>query len=348
VKILIVGLGAIGQRHARNLREILGSEAELLVYREKHQTPFLSDRLTVAGNEDPETALGLDSCATLEEALKRKPAAVIVANPTSLHLRTALQAAEAGCDLFLEKPVSDSLAGTEILTRCVREKNLVTMVGYQWRFHPLLQRTRALMEEGHLGPLVSVRAVYGEYLPDWHPYEDYRRSYASRRELGGGVLLTQIHDFDYLGWLVGWPERLCCFGGKLSDLEIDVEDTASTLMWCRSGERSIPVHLHQDLIRKPGERSFEIVGLNGKLTGNMTTGQLLRFDREGGVVEESHAPKARNEIFLGEMSHFVECVRTQQPSRIPLEEGLKSLRVAVAAAESMEKQTVMEMKSYET
>ena len=104
------------------------------------------------------------------------------------------------------------------------------MVGYQLRFHPCLLALQRALHENSLGHLLSVRAHVGEYLPGWHPYEDYRQMYASRSDLGGGVLVTQIHEFDYLYALFGLPRRVFAIGGHWSHLEIDVEDVASTLM----------------------------------------------------------------------------------------------------------------------
>jgi predicted dehydrogenase len=154
--------------------------------------------------------------------------------------------------------------------------------------------------------------------------------------LGGGVLLTQIHDFDYLGWLFGWPHRVFCVGGKLSDLEINVEDTASTLMECQSNGRNIPVHLHQDYVTNPGERNCEIIGERGKIHVNLADG-LLRVWTAGGKLarEERFAMIDRNQIFLDELAHFLACLDGRETSRIPAREGARSLHVALAARESM-------------
>ncbi len=157
--------------------------------------------------------MGLTVFRDLKEALVSGPDAAIVANPSSLHLAAARQAADAGCALFIEKPLSHTWDGIAELAQLVAASRLTTLVGCQWRFHPLMLRARAILEEGRLGRLVAVNAGYGEYMPSWHPYEDYRLSYASRREMGGGVLLTQIHDFDYLGWMAGWPEQAYALGG---------------------------------------------------------------------------------------------------------------------------------------
>ena len=100
------------------------------------------------------------------------------------------------------------------------------------RFHPCLQRLHELVQEKKVGRILSVRAEIGEYLPGWHTYEDYRQMYASRQDLGGGVILSQIHELDYLYWLFGLPRSVYALGGHLSRLEIDVEDTADILMEC--------------------------------------------------------------------------------------------------------------------
>jgi predicted dehydrogenase len=123
--------------------------------------------------------------------------------------------------------VSDTLDGVDALVDTVERRGLVAAVGCQLRFHPCLLRLRALLAGGAVGRIVAVRVAVGEYLPGWHPYEDYRGGYAARRDLGGGVVLTLVHELDYVYWLFGLPRRLWAVGGHLSRLELDVEDTAS-------------------------------------------------------------------------------------------------------------------------
>jgi predicted dehydrogenase len=337
MKILIVGLGAVGQRHGRNLRQLLGKEVELCAFRQRGLGVSLTDRLEIEPTARPEDTLGLTVFRNLDKALASGPDAVIVANPSSFHLGVARQAAEAACALFIEKPVSHTWDGVPELARLVAEKKLTTMVGCQWRFHPILARARAILDGKSLGRLVAVNAVYGEHMPSWHPYEDYRLSYASRREMGGGVLLTQIHEFDYLGWVVGWPEQVFSMGGHLSDLEIDVEDTASTLLKCRADGRPIPVHVHQDYLQKPPVRTCDFIAEKGRLHVNLLEARLKAWDAEGRLcADEDFSTLARNEMFLSEMRHFLECVEGKTESCIPFAEGVKSLAVAVAAQKSLQ------------
>src|SRR5205823_6534316 len=98
------------------------------------------------------------------------------------------------------------------------------------RFHPCLARLQKIVEDGLLGRVLAGRVEVGEYLPDWHKYENYQQMYASRADLGGGVILSQIHEFDYLYWLFGLPRRIFTVGGHFSSLEIDVEDVASSIL----------------------------------------------------------------------------------------------------------------------
>jgi predicted dehydrogenase len=344
LRILFAGLGAIGQRHARNLRALLGDHIEMLAYRTRRDSLTLTDKMQVEGGLDVESAFALRVFTDLAEALDAKPDAVVIANPTSLHLPVARAAAEAGCHLFIEKPISHTDEGVEDFLDLVERRNLVTFVGYQWRFHPLLLRLRETLGGNSIGPLIAVHAECGEHLPDWHPYEDYRRSYAARRELGGGVLLTQIHDFDYLGWLFGWPCRVFCAGGKLSRLEIDVEDTASTLLECDVAARRVPIHLHQDFVQRPPVRGCRIIGEAGRIEVDLLRAAYTVRDAHGDPIEVQRFDGFdRNQMFMAEMKHFLACLDRTETSRIPASEGAKSLRVALAAQESLRTGRVIEL-----
>ena len=334
-RFLFVGLGGVGQRHVRNMRRLLGDEAEFLAYRQQRSSLVLTNEMEVERGSDLESKYRLRVFVDLDEALAERPEAVIISNPTSLHLGVARAAAEAGCHLFIEKPLAHEMKGVNDLLDLIESKKLVTLVGYQWRFHPCLLALRDVLQANTIGHVIAVRARFGEYLPNWHSYEDYRQSYAARRELGGGVLLTQIHDFDYLGWLFGWPRRLFCVGGKLSNLEIDVEDTASTLMECEVEGRSVPIHLQQDYLTNPGERSCEVVGERGKVSANLADAILQVWTGDGKLESQRFDMIERNQIFLEELKHFLACLDGTETSRVTAHEGARSLRVALAARESM-------------
>jgi predicted dehydrogenase len=335
MKILMVGLGAIGQRHARNLRRLLGPELELLACRVLRRQHVISDALEIEAGSTVEASLGVRVASDLDAALAESPDAVFVTNPTALHLEVAVRAARAGCALFVEKPLAASADGIEELQRIVEERRLVACVGYQLRFHPCFERVVGLLAAGSLGRVVGVRALAAERLTDWHPYEDYRESYAARAELGGGVLLTQCHELDYLCAWFGMPRRVFALGGRLGDLALDVEDTASVLLECESQGRSLPAHLHLDYLQRPPERSCEVLGERGRLRVDFRAAAVDALWEDGSRERFEVAGFDRNEIFLAEAAHFLACLRGQEVPRVGLREAAASLGVALAARRSL-------------
>ncbi len=336
MKVLFAGLGGIGQRHLRNLRLIRGDSVEVLAWRQRGLKTSLTERLQVEAGADVEATYGVRVVPELEPALKSADA-VFVCNPTRAHVPVALAAARAGCHLFVEKPVSDSWDGIEELLGVARAQQLVTFVGYQMRFHPLIIRLQELVRERAVGNFIAVSAEVGEYLPGWHRYEDYRVMYASRRDLGGGVILSQIHELDYLYSLFGLPRRIFALGGHLSRLEVDVEDVASISLEFFVHQHPLPVHLLQDYLQRPPARTCVVLGDAGKIAADFNAMTLNRWDEKGEIIETVSLPDyQRNEMFLDELRHFLSCIEEGKSPLIPLSEGVQSLRMALAARESLE------------
>jgi predicted dehydrogenase len=353
MKILIAGLGGIGQRHLRNLRTLLGAEAEINAVDPRHNIPVLTDQLQVEAGTTLEEKYDLQIYPDLEPALAWKPDLVFVCNPTSLHVPTALRAAQAGCALFIEKPLSHNFEQVEELIRLVESRNLKTAVGYQMRFHPCLQRLFVLLQEKKVGRILSVRAEIGEYLPGWHRYEDYRQMYASRQDQGGGVILSQIHEMDYLYWLFGLPRRVYALGGHLSSLEVNVEDTAEILMDYEMDGRSVPISLHQDYLQRPPRRTCEVLGDNGKILVNLAALTVDVFDGSGSHGESSsYEGFQRNQIFMDELKFFLVSLHGSPGSSagqgtpgslVSVREAAHSLRMALTAKESLAMGKVVEL-----
>ncbi len=336
MKVLFCGLGSIGQRHVHNLRAILADTVDILAYRCLRKSPLLSPEMTVRQEMNPETTYKIRSFTNLENALAEKPDAVFVTNPNTLHLSVAFAAARTGCHLFIEKPLSHSLDGIDELIEVVERKGLVAFVAYQFRFHPGLLLVKSLIEEGRLGRLAAAHIVNGEYLPDWHPYEDYRHSHPARRDLGGGCLTIQTHELDYALSLFGMPHRLFAVGGHLSNLEVDVEDSVSILMECDFEGRPLPVYIHLDYLQHPPQRVCEIYGDAGKVRCDYYTNQVEFHETATRKVEVRHFNNfQRNQMFLDEMNHFVACLRHEQQPLVDLREARRSMLIAQAAKESL-------------
>ena len=322
MKILITGLGSIGQRHARNLKALLGDSVELIAWRTRSLE--LPADLSGAIRQVPD----------FDAALRERPDAVFVTNPSARHLAVAQAAADAGCGLFIEKPLADTWDGVERLIDTAERRGSVAMVGYQMRFHRGLRRLKALLHDGAIGRVVSARLDYGEYLPGWHPYEDYRESYAAKRSLGGGVLLSQIHEFDYLYWLWGMPERLYATGGRLTSLETDVEDFVVTQFEYGADASIAVVTVHLDYLRRPPVRTCEVIGEDGRIALNLLDGRILRTTPSGAVSVEDFAFD-RNDLFIDETRHFLACMAGTEIPTASLRDGAMSLKLALGARQSL-------------
>jgi predicted dehydrogenase len=336
MKILMIGLGGVGQRHVRNLRVLLGDKADIIAYRARGLLHVVTPALAADTSRNVESEYSIRVFDSLDAALGEHPEIAIVCNPSSLHVPVTNACIQAGCDVLIEKPVSDSLDGAQELTLAIAKHGRIAMVGYQLRFHPCLRKLAETLSNGILGHSLSVRATIGEYLPAWHPYEDYRHMYAARADLGGGVVLSQIHEFDYLYSLFGLPKRVFAIGGHWSDLDIDVEDTASILMECRIEDRQLPIHLHQDYLQSPPCRQCEVIGDRGRAVMDlhaMTVSIWRRGDERPEVYE--FAGFERNQLFMDELRHFLDCVKTRNRPVVDLIDGLQSLRMALAAKRSM-------------
>jgi predicted dehydrogenase len=337
-RCLFVGLGGIGQRHLRNLRALRGAALEVHAYRVRRERQVVTDTLDVTPGEDLETKYGVEVHVDLDRALATRPDVVFVTNPSSLHVEIARRALDAGAHVLIEKPLSHSLEGVASLLAASRKQNLVGYVAYQLRFHPGFLRTQEILEQGLLGRPLFAEASVAEYLPGFHPYEDYRRMYASRRELGGGVTLSQIHEIDLLLALLGRPERVFSLGGKLSSLDVDVDDVSSSLLEFRGSQgRVLPVRLHQDFLQRPAERRLSIVGERGKLEWSLSARNLRRFGAEGELCEShDYSELPRNRLFEAELLHFLACVERGESPNVSLQAGAQSLAVALAILESQQ------------
>jgi predicted dehydrogenase len=332
VRILLTGLGSIGQRHARNLRALFGDGVELLAYRVAKTVPLLDEEMRADPVGDVERAYGIRAFDDLELALAQRPDAVLVTNPASLHVQVARAAAAAGAHLLVEKPLSNTFDGVEELIDLAERKGLVTLVGYQLRFHPGLQMLNGLLEREELGAVLGARFSFGEHLPDWHPWEDYRSGNAARADQGGGVVLAQIHDLDVAYALFGLPDRVFAVGGRRSSLELEVEDTASILLDCNG----MPVHLHQDVVRRPPVRSYEVIGEHATAFWDYHANELRVTGDDGSVRRTEFAGFRRNDLFLDELRHFFACLDGRERPIVNLREGAASLRIALAAKASLE------------
>ncbi|MFN8535696.1 MAG: Gfo/Idh/MocA family oxidoreductase [Dehalococcoidia bacterium] len=318
-RFAILGCGSIGSRHLANLQALgLG---EIVAY-----DPDEPARRRAADR------FGVATAATLDEVWRWGPTVAFITSPTSLHLELALEAARHDCHLFVEKPLANSLAGTEKLVTLVTQRRLVSLVGCNLRFQPGLQAIKRWLRAGAIGQVTGARIEFGQYLPDWRPATDYRQSYSARRELGGGIILDAIHEIDYACWLLGDPQKVACFAGTLSRLEIDTEDSAAILLAMPGSIAEI----HLDYVQRTYRRTCQIVGDEGTIDWDYRTGEARCGSTRSGVSETVVNPAdwTPNDMYQTELRHFLACLAGEAEPALDIAGGRRVLQVALAAKQA--------------
>ncbi len=316
MKFLIAGCGSIGGRHARNLKE-LGIEEFILCDIDEERQKRVCQRLE---------GCSVTLTDRFEDALKECPDAAVIATPSSMHLEMALLAARNNVNLFVEKPLSHTLESVDELIRTVSRNRLVAMMGMCYRFHPVFIKLKSLLERETIGRLYHVNYHGGHYLPDWHPDQDYRKEYAARKELGGGVVLTSIHGLDNIRWLFGEVVELKAFVDKVSELEMDVEDMALGVM---KTDRGVYINWQTDFLeRTPIHRIF-VSGEKGIVRADIIKGMVGVYHVDQGGWKSLTIPYDVNTMYLKEMEHFIGCIETGESPATDIMEGYRTLKLAL-------------------
>src|SRR5262245_32676709 len=309
-------MGSIGRRHLANLRAL--GWPHIRLYRTGRST------------QPDEDLAGLPVDYDLSVALARRPLAVVISNPPALHVPLALDAARAGAHLLIEKPLSSDLTGVAELESLVAGRGLITLLGFHFRFNPGLRQVRAWLRAGAIETIVSVLVHWSEYLPDMHPWEDYRRGHAARPELGGGVLLTLCHPFDYLRWLLGEIEHVSAVESGCNPLGLSVDTCVDVAARFASGTSA---HVHLNFIERPANHHLTLIGTEGTITWNDADSSAHLYRVTSGCWETVSAPHGfeRNWMFRDEMRHFLACLRGEEQPLSTIADGRAALGVALAA-----------------
>lgn len=319
-RILIVGLGSIGKRHLRLAQKLLPN-ANIHVLRHKPVT--VSSDITS------------NYFFNIEDALAFKPQVVVISNPAPFHIATAQAFAKIGAHLLIEKPLSISTAGVAQLLETCRQHQSILLIGYNLRFLTSLQQYRnLLLNQNIIGKVLSVRCEIGQYLPTWRPDSDYRQSVSAQQKLGGGALLELSHELDYLRWLFGEVDWVKAVLSKQSNLEINVEDSAHIILGFMpentSGQQLIAT-VNLDFIRHDTIRLCTVIGEKSSLRWNGLTGKVTIYDTDRNEWSEvfgcSHQ---RDDSYIAEWLHFIECINHSKIPLITGEDGLNVLEIIEA------------------
>ena len=328
-KVLFVGLGGAGQRHLRILRKLLPSSTLFSAYRKTGVTPLLRSDFTVDSQSTVESAYQLRMFDSLEAAFVDGPNLTVISTPTFFHREPMMRAMECGSGVLVEKPWAESLQGFSKFSSGILFKDLPFLISFQRRFHPQIARAHQAVISGEIGrPIAATFSVYSN-VPSWHLYEDWRNLYAVRSDLGGGVLLTEIHEIDLAGWFFGLPDAVFCLGGNRSSEKLSVEDTVQiTLLY-----PNLSVQITLCFMHKRPSRSFHVVGTNGDIFWDDQSHQLNIVPFTS-VEVHSNTVTSTDEMFVAQAQRFLTSW-TQDDTRNSLSAAANSLAIVEAAKRSM-------------
>ncbi|MBK6770866.1 MAG: Gfo/Idh/MocA family oxidoreductase [Ignavibacteria bacterium] len=316
MNILICGLGSIGRRHLKVLKS-LGDH---------HITALRSGRsgISVSENEiKPD-----DEVYSINDLKGVKIDAALITNPTSHHIQTATEIAKMGIPMFIEKPLGKNLNGIDELSKIVIEKNIPVSVGYNMIFHPGIIEMKKNINDGKIGKVISAKAQFGTYMPGWHPYEDYKISYAADPQLGGGVVLTSIHEQNYLTDFFGTVTEVKAMevGGDV--IGINSEEGIEVLMKHKTGVVS---NIHLNFFQKPYYRNCQIIGTEGTLYWDFMIPEVRILKKESNEIIKTgdSAMELLDTSYRNQMMHFLETVRGKEKPLMSLEKGIEDMKTAL-------------------
>ena len=313
MKFLICGLGSIGRRHLNVLKK--SGDHEFVAFRSGKGTKNKSlENVTEITSLDGLNNYGID--------------AALITNPTYLHITTSLEIAEYGMPMFIEKPLDMDLSNADKLMKVVSEKNIPVLIGYNMMHHPGIKALKKLIEEGRIGKAVSARAQFGTYMPGWHPEEDHKKSYAAVKSMGGGVILTSIHEQNYLTHFFGDIEEIKSMetGGGITGIE--TEEGVEILMKHKSGVVS---NVHLNFYQKPYYRNCQVIGTQGTLFWDFMIPEIKIMSKD--KIEHLQLGNDPMELlersYADQMNHFIKVASGKEVPITGLREGIEDVRAAL-------------------
>jgi len=310
-RMLIIGAGSIGRRHATNLAN-LGLEVSVFDV----DIPLLQK----VCSENAWNAV-----TRLDDALDEMHFdAAVICTPNHLHIPYAQKAVDAGLHIFVEKPLSHSIAGVDRLIQSCNDQGSTGMVGFNLRFEPGLQYLKRCINPNEVA---FAQVEFGSYLPGWRPGTDYTKGYSANKSMGGGIILDDIHEIDYACWLFGYPKSVIASAGTLSDLEIDVEDTAQmNFIYPKK-----LVAIHMDYLQRRYTRTCKICFRNGYSMEWVFGDHVTDFSPNGENIFSYKDRFAINDMYISEMKYFLDCILNGIKPESSLENAAKVLHIALEA-----------------
>jgi len=324
MRFLIVGLGSMGKRRIRNLQylkagDIIGFDVR------QDRTKEVAGKYKIRAFTD------------FDDAMAENPDALIISTPPDLHTKYARIAATNNKHFFTEASVVDD--GIDELIALCKNKQIVAAPSCTMRFNPSIQKIKELLDSGIIGKPLAFTYHSGQYLPDWHPWEDYRKFYVAKRETGAAREIVSF-ELVWLTWIFGGIDTVSCFNEKVSKLDVDIDDLYQIIMKFDNG---VSGHMQIDVISRVPDRSCKIFGEKGVIFWSWGEGVKVyvaedghwsKYPEKSGTSVEGYSEKIKEEPYIEEMNSFIKAIKRERKYPYTLEEDRIVLKLLNAAEES--------------
>lgn len=315
LKAAVIGVGSIGQNHARVYREMDGAQLVGVADANASNAAKIGNRLNVPYYSDVEKLL--------EE---QKPDLVSISVPTSLHFSVGMDMIKRGLHVLVEKPITSTLEQAEELVAAAKKQGVMLAVGHIERFNPAVMELRRRLKEGYAGRVYKIHA-------------QRLSPYPSRIQDAGVVIDLASHDIDLMRYLTG-EEIIRVFGETLQTINSDREDMFNGLLRFRNGTVGV---LDVNWMTPTKIRRLTVTGARGMFDCNLISQELFFYENEvapsqwdalsvlRGVSEGNviGIKLQRHEPLAAELGDFVAAVRDGRQPTVTGQDGLETLRLAL-------------------
>ena len=315
MKFLIVGLGSMGKRRVRNLQA--NGEKDIVGF------DIRADR-----NREAEEKYGIRTVQAFADISPEDFDALIISTSPDAHgdyIRYALKQKK---HFFVEHPTSD-----DAYDEVVADKNAtVKAPSCTFLFNPAIQMMKKVLDGGNIGKVLAFQYHMGQYLPDWHPWEDYRTVYFSRKETSA---CREMFCFEliWLSFIFGSAVKSVTGSlAKLSNLDMDADDTLSATVHY---ENTVRGTMLIDVISRKPFRTLRVLGSEGVLEWERFDYTLKIFNASTKETEVLSIPKGNpekgyvneEEMYIDEIGTFLKAVKGEAPYPYSFEKNATNLKM---------------------
>ncbi len=315
LKAAVIGVGSIGQNHARVYREMDGVQLVGVVDANPQTAAKIGARFNVPHFTDYNSLIETD-----------KPDLVSCCVPTSLHFQVGMELIEQGIHVLMEKPITSTVEQGQQLIAAAKAKGVVLAVGHIERFNPAVMELRRRLREGMAGRVYKIHA-------------QRLSPYPSRIQDAGVVIDLASHDIDLMRYLMD-EDVTRVYGETLQSINSDREDMLNGLLRFKSGAVGV---LDVNWMTPTKIRRLTVTGSRGMFDCNLLSQELFFYENDvapsqwdtlsilRGVSEGNvlGIRIQRHEPLAAELNDFASAVREQRAPTVTGYDGLETLRLAL-------------------